>query len=88
MSESETPMTPKERPLRWAEYVWLVLEKDLRIERRSGEIVATSGFFARASGPDSNTAVIGTARPMLISTAPRHLRPSLPLSMKMPLIAR
>ena len=39
-------MTPKVRPLRWAEYVWLVLEKDLRIERRSGEIVATSGFFA------------------------------------------
>jgi heme exporter protein B len=30
----------------WATFAWLVLLKDLRIERKSGEIVATSGFFA------------------------------------------
>lgn len=30
----------------WAGYVWLVLLKDLRIERKSGEIVTTAGFFA------------------------------------------
>ena len=39
-------MNPMVRPPRWPGYVWLVLEKDLRIERKSGEIVATTGFFA------------------------------------------
>ena len=39
-------MTTTVRPPGWAGYVWLVLEKDLRIERQSGEIVTTTGFFA------------------------------------------
>ncbi|MFO0661623.1 MAG: heme exporter protein CcmB [Polyangiaceae bacterium] len=30
----------------WLRDTWWVLEKDLRIERRTGEIVTTSGFFA------------------------------------------
>jgi len=30
----------------WTAQAWLVLEKDLRIEARTGEVVATSGFFA------------------------------------------
>lgn len=33
-------------PPGWLGFAWLVLLKDLRIERKSGEIVATSGFFA------------------------------------------
>jgi heme exporter protein B len=34
------------RPPGWLGFTWLVLLKDLRIERKSGEIVATAGFFA------------------------------------------
>lgn len=34
------------RPPSWLGSAWLVLLKDLRIERQSGEIVTTSGFFA------------------------------------------
>ncbi len=30
----------------WHRQVWLILRKDLRIERNSGEVVVTSGFFA------------------------------------------
>jgi heme exporter protein B len=39
-------MAKATRPPGWLGFAWLVLLKDLRIERKSGEIVATSGFFA------------------------------------------
>jgi heme exporter protein B len=39
-------MAKATRPPGWLGFTWLVLLKDLRIERKSGEIVATSGFFA------------------------------------------
>lgn len=45
----QAPVAMEERTLTppgWLEFTWLVLLKDLRIERKSGEIVATSGFFA------------------------------------------
>ena len=49
----------------------------------SGEVVCCE------SGPPASAMYsTGTATPTLISSAPRHLRPSLPLIMKMPLIAR
>lgn len=45
----QAPATAEGRaptPPGWLGFAWLVLLKDLRIERKSGEIVATSGFFA------------------------------------------
>jgi len=39
-------MSTAPRPPGWPGYAWLVLQKDLRIERKSGEIVSTAGFFA------------------------------------------
>ncbi|MCS6900748.1 MAG: heme exporter protein CcmB [Myxococcales bacterium] len=39
-------MARSTRPPGWLGFTWLVLSKDLHIERKSGEIVTTSGFFA------------------------------------------
>jgi heme exporter protein B len=41
-----TPSLPRGLPPSYARHAWLVLRKDLAIERRTGEIVTTSGFFA------------------------------------------
>ncbi len=37
---------PSFRPPSWPKQVWLLLHKDLRVEMRTGEVVATSAFFA------------------------------------------
>lgn len=43
---SRTPTTTPTAVPGFVRHAWLVLRKDLAIERRTGEIVTTSGFFA------------------------------------------
>lgn len=37
---------PQLRPPSWPKQAWLLLQKDLRVEVRTGEVVTTSAFFA------------------------------------------
>ena len=45
-ARSEATQLPCVRPPGWLRQAWLVLEKDLRIEAKSGEVMTTSAFFA------------------------------------------
>jgi heme exporter protein B len=64
---NETARAPERRPPSWARQVALVLGKDLLLERKTGEITTTSGFFATLvaitasvslhSGADTSTRV-------------------------------